>query len=114
MVLCHINPSYKNYVLNNGTCVVKLKRALYGFVESARLWYELISKDLEELGFKKNIHDMCVFNRLEKDTNKQTTIVLNVDDMMITADKEETIDNLLQNYNHQKDLQICQYNVEKS
>jgi hypothetical protein len=95
MVLCHIDPRYRKYVLNNGTCIVKLKRALYGCVKSARLWYELISKDLEELGFKKNVHDMCVFNRLEKDSNKQTTLVLHVDDMMITADKEETIDKFI-------------------
>jgi hypothetical protein len=42
MVLVHIDETYKKYVQKNGTCIVQLKRALYGCVESARLWYELI------------------------------------------------------------------------
>ena len=68
--------------------------ALYGLVESARLWYEKLSGDLRAIGFKVNLQDMCVFNRIEAN-GKQTTIVLHVDDMMITACDEAMIDKLI-------------------
>ena len=93
-VLCHIDPSYKEFVLSNGTMVVKLNRALYGCVESAKIWYDTLSRDLEALGFKRNPMDMCVFNRSE-DGGKQTTICVHVDDMKITAPSEHTIDQLI-------------------
>ena len=37
-VLVKIDPSYSTYVQKNGTCVVRLKKALYGCVESAAMW----------------------------------------------------------------------------
>jgi hypothetical protein len=49
--------------------------------------------DLISLGFVKNKLDECVFNRLEAD-GKQSTIVLHVDDMLITASSEERIDTI--------------------
>ena len=64
-VLVEIDKSYDKYLRKNGTMIVKLNRALYGCVQSARLWYNKLSKDLESLGFKPNAHDMCVFNRVE-------------------------------------------------
>ena len=93
-VLIAIDPSFKQYVLKNGTCVVKLKRALYGCVESARLWYEKLSGDLESVGFTKNKHDMCVFNRIEEN-GKQSTLVIHVDDVLVTACSEAVIDKII-------------------
>ena len=62
-----LDSSYSQFLLQNGTMIVKLKRALYGCVESARLWYEHISTSLKGLGFSNNPHDICVFNRVEED-----------------------------------------------
>ena len=93
-VLIAIDPSFKQYVLKNGTCVVKLKRALYGCVESARLWYEKLSGDLESVGFTKNKHDMCVFNRIEEN-GKQSMLVIHVDDVLVTACSEAVIDKII-------------------
>jgi Reverse transcriptase (RNA-dependent DNA polymerase) len=78
-VLTSLDPSYKKFVNANGTCVVKLKKALYGCVESAKLWYEKISTDLITLGYKRNNTDICVFIRTEQN-NKQTTLVIHVYD----------------------------------
>ena len=97
-VLIKLDPSYEKYVQPNGTCVVKLKRALYGCVESARQWYDTLSAQLQAMGFTKNKQDMCVFNRLEHD-GTQTTIVVHVDDMMITASTEDVIDKLTNELN---------------
>ena len=93
-VLTSLDPSYKKFVNANGTCVVKLKKALYGCVESANLWYEKLSADLIKLGYIRNYTDICVFNRTESN-NKQTTLVIHVDDMMITSTDDKHIDKII-------------------
>ena len=90
-VLISIDKSYMKYVNDKGTCIVKLKKALYGCVESAKLWYDKISHDLSILGYTANAYDMCVFNRIEYN-NKQTTLIIHVDDMMITCCDEKHVD----------------------
>ena len=94
-VLCKIDPKYKEFLRKDGTMVVRLKRALYGCVESARLWYDKLCRDLEAIGYKKNSADICIFNRIEPD-GKQTTLTIHVDDMMITASSEECIDEIIE------------------
>ena len=86
-VLVQIDPSYSTYVQKNGTCVVRLKKALYGCVESAAMWYKKLSSDLLSLCYTPNKLDMCVFNRLKKD-HTQTTLLLHVDDMKIISSSE--------------------------
>ena len=93
-VLTQLDSSYSQFLLQNGTMIVKLKRALYGCVESARLWYEHISTSLKGLGFSNNPHDICVFNRVEEDKS-QTTFVLHVDDGLITAKNEVYINKVI-------------------
>ena len=64
-ILINIDPSYSQFINKNGTIVVRLKKALYGCVESGKLWYDKISNDICNMGFVKNAHDICVFNRIE-------------------------------------------------
>ena len=90
LVLCKIDKSYEQFLNQNGCITVKLNRALYGCIESARLWYDKLSGELIQLGYEKNPVDMCVFNRVEPD-GSQTTIALHVDDMFITAKCESTL-----------------------
>ena len=75
-LLCEIDPSYEKFRLSDGSLVVKLNRALYGCIESARLFYNNISKTLTDFGFVKNLYDHCVFNK--KMYNNQCTIVIHV------------------------------------
>ena len=93
-ILVSIDKSYQKYVNEKGTVVVKLKKALYGCVESAKLWYDKISSDLTQLGYKVNPLDICVFNRTELDST-QTTLVIHVDDMMISSRDEKRIDSII-------------------
>jgi hypothetical protein len=67
-----------------GTLTVQLKKGLHGLMQGARLWYEKLSGDLRDLGFKANKSDECVFNRTEAD-GSQTTLVLHVDGVLVTA-----------------------------
>ena len=93
-ILCEINSEYENYLCDDGTLLLKLKKALYGCVESARLWYETLREQLESLGFTMNPYDACVFNRSEKD-GTQTSLVVHVDDMFVSAGSELHIDALI-------------------
>jgi hypothetical protein len=52
-VLCDHHPHYSNHLAPNGTIVVKLDKALYGCIESAKLWYDDLSSFLLEIGFKE-------------------------------------------------------------
>jgi hypothetical protein len=83
-MLIQINPSYSQYVDENGTMVVGLDKALYGLVEASALWYKDIRSKLLRNGFVENPYDVCIFNKAEAD-GSQTTVVLHVDDLMVTS-----------------------------
>ena len=95
MVLLNIDPSYDKFIDKKGHITVRLRRALYGCVESARLWYEKLSTDLAQIGYVKNPVDMCVFNRNEQD-GTQSTLVLHVDDCLITASTEDHLSKIIE------------------
>ena len=93
-ILIGIDPSYKKCLNSNDTIIVRLKKALYGCVESSKLWYDEISGDMCKLGFTINLHDVCVFNRIEA-CGSQTTCVIHVDDKMITCKDQKHLDMLI-------------------
>ncbi len=64
-VLCSMNPLHKPFVVvKHGKKVLyaRLDKAIYGYVKSAMLWYNLFSLSLEEMGFTINPYDQCVAN----------------------------------------------------
>jgi Reverse transcriptase (RNA-dependent DNA polymerase) len=85
-------------VYNDGTIVCRLKRALYGTIEAARLWYEMFVKDAIKLGYEVNEVDMCVFRRYEID-GSISVLVLHVDDLLIRALNESVIDSIIKQWN---------------
>lgn len=74
-LLVQLDPSFQSFVEDSGTAVVQLDKALYGCVEAAALW----------------CNDRCVFNKKCADGN-QTTIVLHVDDLLVTNANENNLD----------------------
>jgi len=84
-MLTDIDSSYLKHVNSDGTMVVQLDKALYGCVEAAALWYEDLSNKLKANGFTANPYDNCVFNKTNQKSGIQTTIVMHVDDLMITS-----------------------------
>ena len=93
-ILVKLRPDYESFMQPDGTIVVKLDKALYGCVESAKLWYQHLSGTLISMGFERNPLDICVFNRTDE-SGKQCTIVVHVDDLMITCKNEATIDKVI-------------------
>jgi hypothetical protein len=92
-IIAQLDLAYEQFIEPDGSIVVELDKALYGCVESARLWYDHISATLTDIGFVKNQHDICVFN-LQKD-GKQCTVCLHVDDLLITCVDESIIESVV-------------------
>jgi len=76
--------TYIPFLQSDGSMIVKLNKAMYGCVESAKLWNDCITKVLIKAGFKQNRLDPCVFNYTNI-AGVQTTICIHVDDLMITS-----------------------------
>ena len=90
-LLVKLDSKYEEYRNDDGSMVVKLNRALYGLVQSAKLWYEHLSETLERNGYRKLESDECVFVRTD-DNGNLVKIVLHVDDMLaMCKDKEELV-----------------------
>jgi hypothetical protein len=66
---------------------------LYGCIESARLWNTEISGTLKSWGFIPNPRDPCVMNKIVK--GKQITVVVYVDDLLITCVYDEEVKKLI-------------------
>ena len=86
-------PEYSKFLRRDGTMVVRLEKALYGLLESARLWYEDMKSTLESLGFISNTQDICIFNKMVGD--QQISVALYVDDLLITSCSDVAINELL-------------------
>ena len=82
-VLVKLDVSYKRYVNAAGQIVVRLLKALYGCVESAKLWYEHFRACIEKIGFTANPRDIYVFNKFTR--GMQCTIGVHDDDQIITC-----------------------------
>ena len=81
---------------NNGNVFIKLKKALYGCVQSSKLWYDNLASKLASMGFSANKYEPCVFNKSDKSTGyKQCTVCVYVDDLMITCVNEVAIQSVI-------------------
>ena len=92
-ILIKIDSSYIEFVEDDGTVVVELEKALYGCIEAAALWYKNIVLTLETFGYVQNPYDSCVFNKTNE-VGVQSTVVLHVDDMLVTCVDDGIINEL--------------------
>jgi len=89
-LLVSLDASYGRFVSHDGTVKVELKRAMYGCIESAQLWYETLRANLITIGFKANAEDPCVFNLTR--SGVQCTVAVYVDELLITFASQKLID----------------------
>ena len=56
----------KNVVIENRKRVLytKLVRAIYGYIQSTLLWYDLYANTLKDIGFEINPYDKCIANKM--------------------------------------------------
>jgi hypothetical protein len=82
-ILVKIDPSFEKYMDVKDEITVKLDKALYGCVQSARLWFEMLIAELKLNGYAQNTVDPCVLNKSEN--NQQSTVLLHVDDIKVLS-----------------------------
>jgi hypothetical protein len=92
-VLCDRDKTFLPFLNKNGKVLVKLLKAQYGCVESAKLWYNHISTAIKGYGFQVNPFDQCLFQRQEGDI--WTYITLYVDDLLIVSDEKDRVDDTI-------------------
>ena len=76
--------AYQNIITTKKEKVlyVKAQKALYGMLKSALLFYRKLHNDLENVGFKLNLYDPCMANKIVH--GSQMTKILHVDDLKIS------------------------------
>jgi Reverse transcriptase (RNA-dependent DNA polymerase) len=74
----------KHLQLHNGKSVlyVELKKALYGTLKAALLFWKRLTHELKTIGFEVNPYDVCVMNK--EINGAQCTILWHVDDLKIS------------------------------
>ena len=89
-VLCQRDPCFMPFLHENDRVLVKLFKVQYGCVESAKLWYNHISKALQDNGFSIKSLDPCVF---QKQVGEGWTYITQyVDDLLIVSDEKTEVD----------------------
>ena len=82
-LFCECDPMYRDFLEPDGTLVCKLAKALYGCVQSGKLWNEKLTAAFIQHGFTTNELDKCVFNKIVNGV--QITVAVHVDDCMCTC-----------------------------
>ena len=88
--LIELDKNFKNFQNQDGTVLVQLQKALYGCIESSKLWYDHFRDILIKIGFKVNPHDLCVFSRTSKN-GFQTDLCIHVDDGFVSSEDLEDL-----------------------
>ena len=88
-ILLQVRPDYTSYVQDDGTLLMELDRALYGLIQSARLWYDRLTEVLSKGGYKVNQVDPCVWNH--GTGIGQCTVLFHVDDLSCSSTNLEKL-----------------------
>jgi hypothetical protein len=75
--------------------VCRLKKSLYGLKQSPRAWFGRFTKSMIDFGYHQSNSDHTLF--LKRKQDKITTLIVYVDDMVVTGNDPEERKNL-QNY----------------
>jgi hypothetical protein len=81
-ILISLDGGFLGSTNSKGHTIVHLKKALYGCVESALLWYKHLHGTLTRNGYVQCAFDRCVY------TDKDTILLIYVDDIFVAARTE--------------------------
>ncbi|CAL8997528.1 unnamed protein product [Prunus brigantina] len=100
---CNLSSESKHYVC-------KLKKSLYGLKQSPRAWFGRLTKSMRAFGYKQSNFDHTLF--LKHKENKITTLIVYVDDMIVTGDdpdERKALQEYLSKEFEMKDLGTLKY-----
>ena len=95
-IMCSVNKEFTSHVICEGKTKVlymKVLRAIYGFLESTMLWYNIYVTTLKGMGFELIPYDLCVANKIIN--GKQCTIIWFVDDNKIIQMDPAVVDSII-------------------
>ncbi|WKA00225.1 hypothetical protein VitviT2T_018605 [Vitis vinifera] len=90
--------------------VCKLKKSLYGLKQSPRAWFGRFTKSMRAFGYRQSNSDHTLF--LKKQHGKITTLIVYVDDMVVTGndlEERKALQNYLSREFEMKDLGHLKY-----
>ncbi|RVW17952.1 Retrovirus-related Pol polyprotein from transposon RE1 [Vitis vinifera] len=90
--------------------VCKLKKSLYGLKQSPRTWFGRFTKSMRAFGYRQSNSDHTLF--LKKQHGKITTLIVYVDDMVVTGNdpkERKALQNYLSREFEMKDLGPLKY-----
>ncbi len=77
--------------------VVKLCKSLYGLKQSGQLWNKEINNYItNDLGFTRSNCESCLYHKRDEISMKSCIILLEVDDMLVTGNSDELIEDFHQ------------------
>ena len=89
VILIKIRPDYERFINPDGTLTMELDKALYGLVQSAKMWYDRLTSVLIAEGYDKNPVDPCVWNK--GSGVHQCTVLFHVDDLSCSCKDLQTL-----------------------
>ena len=83
-LILKVDNDAKRYLQPDGTLLVEVLRALYGFPESAKLWNEYMSATLRSGGYMQCPHEPCLFKKRinTNGRNEWSFVTVYVDDCL--------------------------------
>ena len=84
-MLVEMYPELEQYLDDQGKLTAECLKALYGLIESGKLWYDTIKEKLLKNGYVQNPYEPCIFNKWHEDKQVQSTIGVYVDDLITTC-----------------------------
>jgi hypothetical protein len=81
-------PDLKEFIGADGKLVVRVDKAMYGLIQSAKLWYNELTGFLMSQGFRKCISDDCILVK-RMPNGESVTVVLYVDDILVMGKIKE-------------------------
>ena len=86
-LIVEVYPDLQKFVRKNGYFYCGLLKALYGYVQASKLWFDKLIKFLKQEGYKQSPIDPCVMRRIVGD--KVWLLLIYVDDILVIADRAE-------------------------
>jgi Reverse transcriptase (RNA-dependent DNA polymerase) len=96
-IMTQVDTKYQDFITTEKgkpVLYLQLKKALYGCVKSALLWYDLFVSTLKDIGFTLNPYDACVANKMIN--GSQCTVAWYVDDNKISHKDPQVVSDIIQ------------------
>ena len=81
--------------------IVRLRRSLYGLKQAGELWYSKIDQIFKGEGYKRLVHDQCVYIKRDMETGSVTIICCYVDDILFMGNNPTEINSTIQHFRSQ-------------